>query len=93
MSGGRRNSHSDWHLALGVLAMEKIRVKVKPNSKTQEIQQVEDGVLIVRLKSSPVDGKANAELIALLADYLGVSKSQITIKAGATSPNKVIHVT
>jgi uncharacterized protein len=72
--------------------METIRVKVKPNSKKQEIQVGEDGILIVRLKSPPVDGKANAELISLLADYFEVSKSQITIKSGANSPHKLIQL-
>lgn len=72
--------------------MEKVRVKVKPNSKQQDIQRSDDGVLMVRLKSPPVDGKANLELIALLADYFGVSKSQITIKSGANSPHKLIQI-
>lgn len=73
--------------------MNKIRVKVKPNSKTQEIQIGEGGVLTVRLKSPPIDGKANAELVSLLANYFGVSKSQITIKSGINSPNKLITIT
>ncbi len=72
--------------------MEKIQVKVKPNSKQQDIQMGDDGVLRVRLKSPPVDGKANAELITLLAQHFGVPKSQITIKAGATSSSKLIQV-
>lgn len=72
--------------------MEKIRVTVKPNSKTQDIQTGEDGVLRVRLKSPPVDGKANAELIVLLAKHFDVPKSQITIKAGANSPSKLIQI-
>ncbi|MBF2079607.1 MAG: DUF167 domain-containing protein [Synechococcales cyanobacterium T60_A2020_003] len=72
--------------------MEKIRVTVKPNSKIQDIQTGEDGVLRVRLKSPPVDGKANAELIVLLAKHFDVPKSQITIKAGAHSSSKLIQI-
>ena len=47
--------------------MTTIAVKVKPNSQQQKITEVEDGSLIVHLKSPPVDGKANQELIKLLA--------------------------
>ena len=34
----------------------KIQVKVKPNSKQQKIEEDPDGVLVIRLKSHPVDG-------------------------------------
>ncbi len=44
-----------------------IIVKVKPNSKHQKIETSVDGTLIVSVKSPPIDGKANQELIKLLA--------------------------
>ena len=43
----------------------KIQVKVKPNSKQQKIEEDPDGVFTVRLKSPPVDGKANKKLISI----------------------------
>ena len=52
----------------------KIQVKVKPNSKKPGITEEEDGSLLVRLKSLPVDGKANKELIQTLAKHFGVAK-------------------
>ncbi|PSB04512.1 DUF167 domain-containing protein [Merismopedia glauca] len=67
-------------------------VKVKPNSKNQSITEENDGSLIVRLKSPPVDGKANQELIKLLADKFQVSKSQIAIKAGMKGRNKLVEI-
>lgn len=70
----------------------KIQVKVKPNSKQQKIEELEDGNLIIRLKSLPIDGKANQELIKLLAKKYQVSKSQITIKSGLSSKNKLIEI-
>ena len=72
--------------------MPTIAVKVKPNSQQQKITEVEDGSLIVHLKSPPVDGKANQELIKLLAKKYKVPKSQITIKSGITSKNKLIDL-
>jgi uncharacterized protein len=68
------------------------KVKVKPNSKQQKIAEQSDGSLTVHLKSPPVDGKANEELIKLLADKFDVSKSQIRIKSGLSSRQKLIEI-
>ncbi|MBD6616282.1 DUF167 domain-containing protein [Komarekiella sp. 'clone 1'] len=68
------------------------KVKVKPNSKQQKIEEQPDGSLIVYLKSPPVDGKANEELIKLLAEKFDVSKSYIQIKIGLSSRQKLIEI-
>jgi uncharacterized protein len=68
------------------------RVKVKPNSKNQKIAQEADGSLTVHLKSPPIDGKANEELIKLLAEKFDVPKSLITIKSGLSSRQKLVEI-
>lgn len=70
----------------------KIQIKVKPNAKQQKIEEAEDGSLIISLKSPPVEGKANEELIKLLAKKYHVSKSQINIKSGLASRNKLVEI-
>lgn len=52
------------------------------------------GVLELRiyLTASPVQGKANKALVELLAEELGVSKSNIEIRRGETSNKKVIEI-
>ena len=72
--------------------MENLTVKVKPNSKQQKIEHQLDGSLTVYLESPPVDGKANKELIKLLSDRFGIPKSQITIKSGLSSKNKLVEL-
>lgn len=72
--------------------MEILTVKVKPNSKQQKIEHQLDGSLTVYLKSPPVDGKANKELIKLLSDRFDIPKSQITIKSGLSSKNKLVEL-
>ncbi|MBK4731785.1 DUF167 domain-containing protein [Oxynema sp. CENA135] len=72
--------------------MPLIKVKVKPNSKQQKIDREADGSLTIRLKSPPIEGKANDELIKLLAKTFKVPKSAITIKSGATSRNKLVEL-
>lgn len=74
-------------MAAGVL-----QVKVKPRSKASELTQLTDGTWVAKLKSPPVDGKANEELIALVAERFGVRKSDVTIKAGASGRMKLIKV-
>ncbi|MEH2084160.1 MAG: DUF167 domain-containing protein [Nostoc sp.] len=68
------------------------KVKVKPNSKQQRIEEQPDSSLTVYLKSPPVDGKANEELIKLLADKFDVPKSHIRIKLGLSSQQKLMEI-
>lgn len=68
------------------------QIKVKPNSKKQNIEESADGILTVHLKSPPVDGKANKELIELLAKKFNVPKSQIRIKTGLSSKTKLVEI-
>ncbi len=70
----------------------KKQVKVKPNSKNQSIEEAEDGSLTVHLKSPPVDGKANEELIQILSKKFNVSKSRIIIKSGLSSRTKLVEI-
>jgi hypothetical protein len=70
----------------------KKQVKVKPNSKNQSIEEAEDGSLTVHLKSPPVEGKANEELIQILSKKFNVSKSKIFIKSGLSSRNKLVEI-
>ncbi|MEG3881572.1 DUF167 domain-containing protein [Microcoleus sp. herbarium7] len=72
--------------------MTILSVKVKPNSKQQSIEEQPDGSLAVHLKSPPADGKANQELIGLLAKKFKVPKSAIAIKSGLSSRNKLVEI-
>ena len=65
-----------------------IKIKAKPNSGRQEIVKNEKDYTAY-LKSSPEDGKANAELLKLLKKYFG---SQAKIKSGFTSRNKIVEI-
>lgn len=49
-----------------------LQVKVKPRSRTSGLEQLPDGTLVTRLRSPPVDGKADAELVTLIAGRLKV---------------------
>lgn len=72
--------------------MKTLHIQVKTNSRQQKIEAGEGNVWIVHLKSSPIEGKANAELIKLLAKFLKVPQSSIQIKLGHTSRFKRIEI-
>lgn len=67
----------------------KISIKVIPNSKEQKIKKEPDGSLKVYLKSPAKEGKANEELVKVLAKYFNITKSDVSIKVGQTSKNKI----
>jgi uncharacterized protein (TIGR00251 family) len=71
--------------------MKTLSVKVKPNARASALEQV-DGVWLAQIKSPPVDGKANAELIALVAEKFRCRKAQVSIKAGAGSRTKLVRI-
>ena len=72
--------------------MRILQVKAKPNSRVSELTQQDDGTWLAQLKSPPVDGKANAELVELVARTFGCTKSSVTIKTGAGSKLKRVLV-
>lgn len=69
-----------------------IDVKVKPNSKQSKVEASDDGTLIAFVKAQPIDGKANAELISLIANHFGIHKRQVTIRTGASGRMKRIEL-
>ena len=69
-----------------------LRVKVKPRAKASELSQAADGTWIAKLKSPPVDGKANEELVDLVAETFKCRKTAVTIKAGAAGRIKLVRV-
>ena len=73
--------------------LTRIAVKVAAGAANSAISGWHDQHLKVRICKAPERGKANAELIALLALTLGVSKSAVTIVTGQHSAYKTIAVT
>ena len=72
--------------------MAILLVKAKPNARVSQLTLQADGTWLAQLKCAPVDGKANAELIALLAAHFGCTKAQVQIRTGAGSKLKRVVV-
>lgn len=73
-------------------AVKVIQVTVKPNARTSQFEQSADGTWLAHIKSPPVDGKANEELIALVAKHFECRKSAVNIKSGASGRKKLIRI-
>ena len=68
-----------------------LQVKVKPSARESVLVQSADGGWSAQLKSPPVDGKANQELIALVARHFGCSKAAVSIRSGASGRLKRVQ--
>lgn len=69
-----------------------IQIKVKPNSRKSGLEEAADGTWVARVKSPPVDGKANAELVELVAEHFGCRKSAVVIRSGASGRMKLVRI-
>jgi len=72
--------------------MRRLHIRVKPNARESALEQAGDGTWVARLKSPPVDGRANEELIALVAARFGCAKSAVQIKSGVSGRLKWVCV-
>ena len=72
--------------------MLKLPVHATPGAKRTEAAGAHGDALRVRLAAPPVDGKANAALIAWAAKAFGVPKSAVELLHGAAGRQKVLGV-
>lgn len=67
-----------------------VNVRAQPRSSRAGVEGVVADALKVRLRSAPVDGKANKELVETVADAFDLPKSRVKFKSGETSKTKRI---
>ncbi len=72
--------------------MKTIQVKAKPNARVSALEETSGGIWFAQLKSPPIDGKANEELVALVAQHFGCRKSAVSIKSGESGRMKLVQI-
>ena len=72
--------------------VKTIQVKVKPNARLSLLTEGERGIRLAQIKSPPVDGKANTELVALIAKHFGCPQSAVSIKSGTAGRTKWVRI-
>lgn len=75
----------------------RLRVRLTPRARRDALGAMErlaDGneVMIAHVRALPTNGKANAALIALVAETLGVARTKVDVVSGHTSRVKILHV-
>ena len=69
----------------------RLAVRVTPGARLEALE-IAEGKLLARVRARPEDGRANAAVLALLADALGVAPSRLQLLRGATSREKLFQV-
>ncbi len=87
---------AEWQ-ALGVATCSTdghvlLRVHAQPGARKTESAGLHDGRLKVKLAAPPVDGKANAALLAWVAACCEVSRTRVALVAGETSRLKLVKI-
>ncbi len=70
----------------------KIIIKVKSGAREDKIERVDDANYTVYVKAPPIDGKANAAIVKLLAYHFDISQSLIEIISGHMARVKVVEI-
>lgn len=71
----------------------RIAVQVQPRASRTEVAGLQGAALKVRVQAPPVEGAANAAVVALLAEALGVGRGAVALVSGGTGRRKVLTVT
>ena len=69
-----------------------LKIRVQPGSSRNEIAGQREGVVIVRVTASPVEGKANTAACKLLAEHCDIPSSRVEIVRGASRRDKVVRL-
>lgn len=69
-----------------------LELHVQPGARRSEFAGKHGERIKLRLAAPPVDGKANAALIAFLAGYFGVPRRNVSIVSGVKSRTKRVAI-
>jgi len=69
-----------------------LNVRVTPRAKCNALTKTNDGNIKVYVTAPPEDGRANAAVAELIADWLGIKRRQVEIVGGLTNRNKVLRI-
>jgi hypothetical protein len=70
----------------------RLRLRVSAGASRSRILGVHGGALKISVKAPPERGKANREVLALVAEAFGLAPSDVGIVSGETSPDKVVRL-
>jgi uncharacterized protein (TIGR00251 family) len=69
-----------------------VSVRAQPGARKAGVLGEQSGALRLAVTAAPQNGRANAALVELLRDLLGLKRSQVELHSGATGRNKKVLV-
>ena len=69
-----------------------VRVKAKAHAREDGVLGVRAGELTVSVRAPAEKGKANEEIIRVVAEALGLPRQRVVLKSGGSSPHKTLQV-
>lgn len=70
----------------------RIVVHVRPGARQAKVEEIDEGQYKVWVRSKPEGGKANDEMVKLLAEHFSVAKSTIRVVLGKTAREKLVEI-
>ncbi len=71
----------------------RLALRVQPRAGRTRVVGLHGEALKVQVAAAPVDGAANAAVVALIAEWLGVPRRSVAIIQGDGGRDKVVEVT
>ena len=69
-----------------------LKIHIQPGAKKNEVAGTYGDAVKIKIKAAPVEGRANEELIKFLAKTLSVKRSDIVIRSGLSSRQKILEI-
>jgi uncharacterized protein len=69
-----------------------LAVRAQPGARKNAVGGEHGGVLKVAVTAPPEDGRANAAVVELLRDWLGLRRSEVELASGQTNRNKQVLI-
>lgn len=70
----------------------RIFVTAKTKARAESVERLDETHFVVSVKALPIEGKANAAIMKLLARHLGIQIADISLRSGSTGKRKVFEV-
>ena len=69
----------------------RLALRVTPGARSESVE-LGEGVLLVKVRTNPEDGKANEAVLELPAKALGTATSRLRLLRGATGRDKLVQL-
>ena len=70
----------------------RLRLRVSAGASRRRVLGVHGGALKLSVQAAPERGKANRDVLSLVAETFGLAPSEVSIVSGETSPDKVVRL-